>query len=159
MRDLESLDVLFLVVQMSDKTQVVGRSRHPAGERRARCCRNWAAGGHATAGSAATRDITYLQARERLIDILKHHIKPGPHRARHHDVAGQDDPCGQYAARSQRGHDALQRERAARAEGGNVPGHHYPRGGAEGAVPRSGEAEGRGVHDHRQARSRRRTCR
>jgi tRNA nucleotidyltransferase (CCA-adding enzyme) len=34
-------------------------------------------GGHATAASAAVKDMTYLQARERLIDVLKHHIQPG----------------------------------------------------------------------------------
>ena len=34
-------------------------------------------GGHLTAASAVARDLTYLEARERLIDILKHHIKPG----------------------------------------------------------------------------------
>ena len=75
-RDLESLDVLFLVVQMSDKTQVVGRSRIPQVNVGA-VLRELGGGGHATAGSAASRDITYLQARERLIDILKRHIKPG----------------------------------------------------------------------------------
>ena len=75
-RDLESLDVLFLVVQMSDKTQVVGRSRvHQVNV--GAVLQGLGGGGHATAGSAATRDITYLQAKERLIDILKHHIKPG----------------------------------------------------------------------------------
>jgi tRNA nucleotidyltransferase (CCA-adding enzyme) len=35
-------------------------------------------GGHATAASAVARDMTYLQAKERLIDVLKRHIKPGP---------------------------------------------------------------------------------
>jgi tRNA nucleotidyltransferase (CCA-adding enzyme) len=34
-------------------------------------------GGHATAASAALKNMTYLQARERLIDVLKHHIMPG----------------------------------------------------------------------------------
>jgi tRNA nucleotidyltransferase (CCA-adding enzyme) len=76
-RDMESLDVLFLVVQMGDKTHVIGRCRIPqvnAGE----VLEALGGGGHATAASAVARDMTYLQAKERLIDVLKHHIKPGP---------------------------------------------------------------------------------
>ncbi len=76
MRDDASLDVLFLVVQMSDKTQIVGRSRVPAVHVGA-VMQQLGGGGHASAGSAATRDITYLQARERLIDLLKRQIRPG----------------------------------------------------------------------------------
>ncbi|HXY55677.1 MAG TPA: CBS domain-containing protein [Nitrospirota bacterium] len=76
-RDMESLDVVFLVVQMGDKTHVIGRCRIPqvnAGE----VLEGLGGGGHATAASAVARDMTYLQAKERLIDVLKHHIKPGP---------------------------------------------------------------------------------
>ncbi len=76
-REMESLDVLFLVVQMGDKTHVIGRSRIPAvnvGE----VLKQLGGGGHATAASAAIKDMTYLQARERLIDLLRRHIKPGP---------------------------------------------------------------------------------
>jgi tRNA nucleotidyltransferase (CCA-adding enzyme) len=76
MRSLESLDVLFLVVQVSDRTQIIGRSRIPL-VNAGRVLEEMGGGGHATAASAVVRDITYLQARERLIDILKHHIKPG----------------------------------------------------------------------------------
>ncbi len=76
-RDMESLDVLFLVVQMGDKTHVIGRCRIPqvnAGE----VLEELGGGGHATAASAVVKDMTYLQTKERLIDVLKHHIKPGP---------------------------------------------------------------------------------
>jgi tRNA nucleotidyltransferase (CCA-adding enzyme) len=76
-RDMESLDVVFLVVQMGDKTHVIGRCRIPqvnAGE----VLEGLGGGGHATAASAVAKDMTYLQAKERLIDVLKHHIKPGP---------------------------------------------------------------------------------
>ncbi|HET6365533.1 MAG TPA: DHHA1 domain-containing protein, partial [Nitrospirota bacterium] len=76
-RDMESLDVLFLVVQMGDKTNIIGRCRIPqvnAGE----VLEELGGGGHATAASAVVRDMTYLQTKERLIDVLKHHIKPGP---------------------------------------------------------------------------------
>jgi tRNA nucleotidyltransferase (CCA-adding enzyme) len=62
---------------MADKTHVIGRCRIPqvnAGE----VLEELGGGGHATAASAVARDMTYLQAKERLIDVLKRHIKPGP---------------------------------------------------------------------------------
>jgi tRNA nucleotidyltransferase (CCA-adding enzyme) len=76
-RDMESLDVLFLIVQMGDKTHVIARCRIPqvnAGI----VLEELGGGGHATAASAVVRDMTHVQTRERLIDILKRHIKPGP---------------------------------------------------------------------------------
>jgi tRNA nucleotidyltransferase (CCA-adding enzyme) len=76
MRDMESLDVLFLVVQMGDKTHIIARCRIPQ-VNVGKVLEEMGGGGHATAASAAVKDMTYLQARERLIDILKHHIKPG----------------------------------------------------------------------------------
>jgi tRNA nucleotidyltransferase (CCA-adding enzyme) len=76
MRDMESLNVLFLVVQMGDKTHVIARCRVPA-VNAGKVLEEMGGGGHATAASASVKDMTYLQARERLIDILKHHIKPG----------------------------------------------------------------------------------
>jgi tRNA nucleotidyltransferase (CCA-adding enzyme) len=76
-RDMESLDVLFLVVQMGDKTHVIARCRIPQ-VNVGLVVEELGGGGHATAASAVVKDMTYLQTRERLIDILKRHIKPGP---------------------------------------------------------------------------------
>ena len=76
MRDMESLNVLFLVVQMGDKTHIIARCRVPQ-VNAGKVLEEMGGGGHATAASAALKDMTYLQARERLIDVLKHHIKPG----------------------------------------------------------------------------------
>ncbi len=75
-RDRESLDVLFLVVQMGDKTYVVARSRIPQ-VNVGLVMEEMGGGGHSTAAAAVVKDMTYLQAKERLIDILKKHIKPG----------------------------------------------------------------------------------
>jgi hypothetical protein len=36
--------------------------------------------------------MTHLEAREKLIDELKRHIKPGKKRRGHHDRAGRDHP-------------------------------------------------------------------
>ncbi|HWR72169.1 MAG TPA: CBS domain-containing protein [Nitrospirota bacterium] len=75
-RDAESLDVLFLVVQMGDKTHIIARCRIPQVDAGA-VLEQLGGGGHRTAASAVVRDLTYLQSVERLIDILKQHIKPG----------------------------------------------------------------------------------
>ncbi|MGE5855024.1 MAG: CBS domain-containing protein, partial [Syntrophaceae bacterium] len=75
-RDAESLDVLFLVVQMGDKTHIIARCRIPEVDAGA-VLEQLGGGGHRTAASAVVRDLTYLQSVERLIDILKQHIKPG----------------------------------------------------------------------------------
>jgi tRNA nucleotidyltransferase (CCA-adding enzyme) len=76
LRDREGLDALFLVVQMADKTQIIGRCRVPQ-VNAGKVLEEMGGGGHATAASAALKDMTYLQAKERLIDVLKRHIKPG----------------------------------------------------------------------------------
>jgi tRNA nucleotidyltransferase (CCA-adding enzyme) len=75
-RDMEGLDVLFLVVQMGDRTHVIGRSRIPQ-VNAGRVLEELGGGGHAMAASAAVREMTYLQTSERLIEILKRHITPG----------------------------------------------------------------------------------
>ena len=75
-RESESLDTLFLVVQMGDKTHLIARSRIPS-VNVGRVLEAFGGGGHASAASAVARDMSYLQARERLIDVLKRHITPG----------------------------------------------------------------------------------
>lgn len=75
-RDMESLDVLFLVVQMGDKAYIVARSRIPQ-VNTGRVLEKLGGGGHATAASAVIKDMTYLESKEKLIDLLKKHIKPG----------------------------------------------------------------------------------
>jgi tRNA nucleotidyltransferase (CCA-adding enzyme) len=75
-RDRKSLDVLFLVVQMGDKTYIIARSRIPQ-VNVGLVLEELGGGGHSTAAAAVVKDMTYLQAKERLIDILKKHIKPG----------------------------------------------------------------------------------
>jgi tRNA nucleotidyltransferase (CCA-adding enzyme) len=75
-RDMEGLDVLFLVVQMGDKTHVIARSRIPQ-VNVGMVTADLGGGGHPTAASAVVRDLTHVQTTERLIELLKLHIKPG----------------------------------------------------------------------------------
>jgi tRNA nucleotidyltransferase (CCA-adding enzyme) len=75
-RDMEGLDALFLVVQMGDKTHVIARSRVPV-VNVGMVLGDLGGGGHPTAASAVVRDMTDVQTAERLIELLKQHIKPG----------------------------------------------------------------------------------
>ncbi len=75
MRDQQGLDVLFLVVQMGEKTHVIGRTRLPQVDA-GRVLERFGGGGHLSAASAVVRDLTYLEVRERLIGALKEHIRP-----------------------------------------------------------------------------------
>ena len=112
MRDMESLDVLFLVVQMGDKTHVIARSRIPQ-VNVGMVLEELGGGGHATAASAVVKDMTHVQTTERLIDILKRHIKPGQVASEVMTSPVKTIPSGSTIARSRRGHDQVQRERAA----------------------------------------------
>ena len=71
----DGLNALFLVVQSGEKTHIIGRTRIPQ-VNAGKVLEPLGGGGHLTAASAVAH-LTYLEARERLIDILKHHIKPG----------------------------------------------------------------------------------
>lgn len=74
-RDMESLQVLFLVIGMANRVYMVARSRSPevnAGE----IMREFGGGGHNTAASATVRDLTLIQVLDRLEDILVNRVNP-----------------------------------------------------------------------------------
>ncbi len=99
MRDMESLDALFLVVQMEDKTQIIARCRIPQ-VNAGKMLEELGGGGHATAASATVKDLTYLQVRERLIDVLKRHIKPTPLAREVMTSPVKTIPCGSTIAQA-----------------------------------------------------------
>ncbi|MHB8765851.1 MAG: CBS domain-containing protein, partial [Deferrisomatales bacterium] len=68
-RDMENLDALVLVVQMEDRVQLVARSRVPEVDV-AKLARALGGGGHPEAASATVRDMTLVQARERVLALL-----------------------------------------------------------------------------------------
>jgi len=73
MRDMESIEVLFLVVGMGSRVYLVARSRSVevnVGE----ILREFGGGGHATAASATVKDLTVLQVLDRLEEILTRRI-------------------------------------------------------------------------------------
>lgn len=77
LRDIESLDVVFALARMDDRTYLVARSRLPE-VNVGTVASYFGGGGHATAASASIRDLTLVQAEARLLEILKSHIHPYP---------------------------------------------------------------------------------
>jgi len=75
LKDMENLDVIFALARMEDRIYLVARSRVPdvnVGEVAA----YFGGGGHATAASATIRDLTLIQAEDRLFELLQSTIKP-----------------------------------------------------------------------------------
>ena len=75
LKDMENLDVLFVIVRMERRVFIVARSRlneihvgHILAE--------LGGGGHAAAASCAVRDLTLLQVLEQLPALLQKHIQP-----------------------------------------------------------------------------------
>ncbi len=75
LKDMENLDVLFVLVRMEDRIYFIGRSRLDevnvadiAGE--------FGGGGHPTAASATLKEINLIEAHDRLIRVLKEMIRP-----------------------------------------------------------------------------------
>lgn len=74
-RDMENLDILFVIVRMEDKIQLVARGRLPDIDLGA-IAREFGGGGHATAASASIKDLTSIQVEERILELLREMIKP-----------------------------------------------------------------------------------
>jgi tRNA nucleotidyltransferase (CCA-adding enzyme) len=75
LKDMENINVLFALAQMEDRVYLVARSRVEevnVGEIAAA----FGGGGHATAASATIKDLTLVQAEERLLNLLEGKINP-----------------------------------------------------------------------------------
>lgn len=75
LRDIRDINCLFVLVWMEDRVHIVARSRLKevnVGE----VCQAMGGGGHPTAASATLKDVTLIQARERLINILREKVAP-----------------------------------------------------------------------------------
>ncbi|WP_136513566.1 A-adding tRNA nucleotidyltransferase [Geomonas edaphica] len=74
-RDMENLQVLFLVVGMQDRVFVIARSRIPE-VRVGEILKEFGGGGHATAASATVRGLTLIQVLEQLETVLRKRVDP-----------------------------------------------------------------------------------
>ncbi|MEW6595200.1 MAG: CBS domain-containing protein [Thermodesulfobacteriota bacterium] len=72
---MENLNTLFALAHMGDRTYLIARSRIPevnAGD----IARDFGGGGHASAASATIKDLTLIEAEEKLIQTLHKHVHP-----------------------------------------------------------------------------------
>ena len=75
LKDIENINCLFAIISMEDRIHLIARSRLKevnAGE----IAQALGGGGHPTAASATLKGITLIQAKERLIAVLKDKITP-----------------------------------------------------------------------------------
>jgi tRNA nucleotidyltransferase (CCA-adding enzyme) len=74
---MENLNVVFALLSMNGRTYLIARSRI-ADVNVGNIARDLGGGGHATAASATIRDLTLIEAEEKLIHSLHRHIHPQP---------------------------------------------------------------------------------
>jgi tRNA nucleotidyltransferase (CCA-adding enzyme) len=75
LKDMENLDVLFVIVRMERRVFMVARSRLKevhVGE----VLQDFGGGGHASAASCSVRDLTLVQVLEKMPVVLQQHIQP-----------------------------------------------------------------------------------
>ncbi len=72
---MENLNVLFALAGMEDRIYLIARSRVPevnVGE----IARDFGGGGHASAASATVKNMTMVEAEEKLVRLLNKHVRP-----------------------------------------------------------------------------------
>jgi len=72
---MENLDTLFALAQMRGRTHLIARSRIPE-VNVGIIARDFGGGGHASAASATIKDLTLIEAEEKLIQLLHKHARP-----------------------------------------------------------------------------------
>jgi tRNA nucleotidyltransferase (CCA-adding enzyme) len=75
LKDMENLDVIFVLVRMEDRVYLIGRSRIEQ-VNIGRIAAGFGGGGHPTAASATIKGMTLYEANEKLIRLLKEGIRP-----------------------------------------------------------------------------------
>lgn len=75
LKDMENLDVLFVLVRMEDRVYLIGRSRLEE-VNVADIASEFGGGGHPTAASATVKGMTLIEAHDRLLKALKEMVKP-----------------------------------------------------------------------------------
>ncbi|MEA3333455.1 MAG: CBS domain-containing protein [Pseudomonadota bacterium] len=74
LRDIERLEVVIALLRLDDKIYLIGRSRSPALDM-GRLLAHFGGGGHHYA-AAVTRELTLIQCRERLLELLEEEVVP-----------------------------------------------------------------------------------
>jgi tRNA nucleotidyltransferase (CCA-adding enzyme) len=74
-RDMENINALFAFFRMEERVYIIGRSRIPQ-VNVGYILSFFNGGGHKEAASATVKTMTLIEAKERLITILRHNVKP-----------------------------------------------------------------------------------
>ncbi len=75
LKDMENLDVLFVLVRMEDRIYLIGRSRLEE-VNVSEVATEFGGGGHPTAASATVKGMALLEAHDRLIKTLEEMVRP-----------------------------------------------------------------------------------
>ena len=75
LKDIENLDVLFVLVRMEDRIYLIGRSRLEE-VNVSEIASEFGGGGHPTAASATVKGMTLIEAHDRLVKTLKEMVRP-----------------------------------------------------------------------------------
>jgi tRNA nucleotidyltransferase (CCA-adding enzyme) len=75
LKDMENLDVLFVLVRMEDRIYLIGRSRLEE-VNVSEIANEFGGGGHPTAASATVKGMTLVEAQARLVKTLMELVKP-----------------------------------------------------------------------------------
>ena len=75
LKDMENLDVLFVLVRMEDRIYLIGRSRLEE-VNVSEIASEFGGGGHPTAASATVKGMTLVEAHDRLIKTLEEMVRP-----------------------------------------------------------------------------------
>jgi tRNA nucleotidyltransferase (CCA-adding enzyme) len=75
LKDMENLDVLFVLVRMEDRVYLIGRSRLEE-VNVSEVAAEFGGGGHPTAASATVKGMALVEAHDRLIKALKEMVRP-----------------------------------------------------------------------------------
>jgi tRNA nucleotidyltransferase (CCA-adding enzyme) len=70
LKDMENLNVLFVLARMDDRITLIARSRLEAVDVGS-IAEEFGGGGHATAASAVIKDLTLIQTKDRLLELLR----------------------------------------------------------------------------------------
>ncbi len=75
LKDIENLDVLFVLVRMEDRIYLIGRSRLEE-VNVSEIASEFGGGGHPTAASATVKGMTLIEAHDRLVKTLREMVRP-----------------------------------------------------------------------------------
>jgi tRNA nucleotidyltransferase (CCA-adding enzyme) len=74
-RDMENINVVFALFRMEDRVYIIARSRIPEVDV-GHILSLLGGGGHKEAASSTVKEMTIIEAREKLLGYLKHNVKP-----------------------------------------------------------------------------------